>query len=401
MAKKVLMFRLLLVMFLSFLCANCGEQVLPSEENKLVTTKAESLLATVTVANLATLPPVTPAMLNNNSVNSLVPTVTTITDADVPTTAEDFYEVGLANAIQGDIPSAMAGLARAEELGYPTDRIILGRATVYIIIADYETAYNLLDKLRREKPSSDVFNVLATLYIEQDKYQEASQVLAESLRLDSSGANRAVLLKRSLVWRALGQPNEALQDLQEAIRFDSSDYVAYFNAAMVAYDNLNWSQALTYLEHARDRQRNCRDCWFQLGMVYTHLNRHSEAAAAYTEVLQLENFLEPVSLYYRGIAYLDAGSYPQALADLSQVIDQYGMKDPTSLFYRGMAYRLAGQPQAAINDFTEAINRYGAKDDAEFYYQRAYAYLAVGNEKAANTDIDLALSLDAPEDSGE
>jgi tetratricopeptide (TPR) repeat protein len=320
---------------------------------------------------------------------------TSATDGQELKTGQEYFEAAYQWLAEGDFKAALACLDRAEKLGYSAPKLMLGRATVYTAIGRYDEAFQVLNRLVKEQPTPAVYNALGTLFREETKYQEALAAFDQSLKLDSSAANATTFTRRALVWQLLGQDDKALSDLKQALSLQPQDYLAYYDAGMVAYNDYDWPTAIGYFEQACQRNPASQVSYMQLGLAYSHHNQPDKAIAAFNQAMTLGGNLDPNPLYYRAIAYRNAGQYAEALADLNRLINQFGQRDAQILFDRGVTYRRLGKPQAAIEDLTQAIVAYNAKD-AEFYYQRAYAYFDLGNEKAGLSDWQTALKLDPP-----
>ena len=97
--------------------------------------------------------------------------------------------------------------------------------------------------------------------------------------------------------------------------------------------------------------------------------------------------IEPEADYYevRGLCSYNLGDYAAARADFAIAIRDNENIDTSFFVYRGMAAILTNEPAAAIDDFTNALER--EPDNVKALGQRAKAYEACGNVKAALADL--------------
>jgi tetratricopeptide (TPR) repeat protein len=96
----------------------------------------------------------------------------------------------------------------------------------------------------------------------------------------------------------------------------------------------------------------------------------------------------------RGLAKYNLGDYAGARKDFAIAIEGNEDIEPQFHVYRGMAALLLDKPKDAIPDFTAAIERNA--DDVKALAQRAKAYEACGNAKAALADLDRVKKLIPP-----
>jgi tetratricopeptide (TPR) repeat protein len=88
----------------------------------------------------------------------------------------------------------------------------------------------------------------------------------------------AISVNLGIAYVGLGQWTPAKQRFEEAIAFDASESVAYYNLGLLYYkifkDN---GQALVYLLKARDLNPNDPEVHLSLGLVYRELGKHDLA----------------------------------------------------------------------------------------------------------------------------
>jgi tetratricopeptide (TPR) repeat protein len=127
-----------------------------------------------------------------------------------------------------------------------------------------------------------------------------------------------------------------------------------------------------------------------LGLALLDQADCAAARQAFDRALELEPG-QAEALVNRAVAAYEEGHYEAAAADLTSVLSA-DPGHPDLLFNRALAYEAAGRVHAAIADYTEAL-RHPDADQAELLYHRGRAYLGLGRQAEARTDLRAHLAL--------
>jgi tetratricopeptide (TPR) repeat protein len=186
-------------------------------------------------------------------------------------------------------------------------------------------------------------------------------------------------------------PVEALTRLNEAIRLNPNDPMAFNNRGLAHHRLGNYEQALRDLSHAvqlgganQVRAYNNRALTFiQLGRVDSALQDLSSAIGI------LPSYERPY--YNRGNLFLRLGRLEEGLRDLTRAM-QLAPENAAAYVDRGNLYARLGQHPQAIADFSRAIRL--KPREAISYYNRANSEARMGKIREALEDLTRAVDLD-------
>jgi serine/threonine protein kinase/Tfp pilus assembly protein PilF len=263
------------------------------------------------------------------------------------------------------------------------------------------------------------------------EYRAAEEDFADALRQAVDPLARSVVLtNRGALWVRRQRWDEAVQDLQEAIRLRPDAYQAYANLARAHEGREDWAAAVDALGRALEHRPE------DAGLYYTrarlHLLRGDAAAAGkdFEKVIALEAgdgdsprlagaHVELAHLRHR------AGDYPAALASCDAALrarpdyaPAHRQRAETLLALDRYAeagreldrYRATAPPRAEVEraralihvrlgEYPEAVEAYTRalqiQRDAATLSYRGWAYLKLEAPRPALADFQAALQLDA------
>ncbi len=154
---------------------------------------------------------------------------------------------------------------------------------------------------------------------------------------------------------AQGDLDLAIACFSEAVRLNPTDTQAYYNRAVCYWRTRKLDQALADLDKA-------------IGLMPNHARSHG----------------------IRGAIHLEKAEDKQAIAELTEAL-RHDPKLVEAYGWRGGAYAIQGQHALAIADLSEAIRLDPGKPAG--YVGRARVYRAIGNERQARLDEEMAREL--------
>lgn len=270
-----------------------------------------------------------------------------------------------------------------------------------------------------DDPDAYVFK--ADISIRQQKRTVALEV-ARRLKQEFPGDAYAITAA-ARVFDRLGERDEALQLVAQAIMIDPESYYYYYlRAGMRRWDDL--AGRLADLETSIRLDPNDENTLTQLGIVAFKLRRWNQSVIHFTSVLNKEPKDFGV-MSYRAMAYLNAGDRAAAKSDFDAAMlaasgsDDFslicwalgregqalewaatacdkavGLKERKSEYRanRGLVRLRLGRLPAALEDYDAAV----AADDriATNYYGRAIVRQRTGDVEGAKTDRARALAID-------
>lgn len=215
-------------------------------------------------------------------------------------------------------------------------------------------------------------------------YQELGNISART--------QAAAWIARSGVLRQARQDDDALSDLNEAIRVYPESSDAFNRRGLIYEARREYDTALKdYQESARLDPANAFP-WFNMGDVHRVNGRDQEAYDAYTKAIEL-NPQYAVAYNNRGLIWESIQKFDEALADYNAALKINPNYVP-ALINRGDVWRAKLEPQNAVNDYTAAI----ALNDgaAHVYVSRARAWFVLGDQESLQKgleDCNKAISL--------
>jgi tetratricopeptide (TPR) repeat protein len=224
--------------------------------------------------------------------------------------------------------------------------------------------------------------------LEAGKYEEAIVQLNEAIRLDRN--NTKAYINRAHAYSLLNKSEQAIEDLSEAIRLSPHNADLY---ALRAHSYVKLGKYEPAIENCSETIRldPANSLAYQIrGYANFHLGKFDTAIEDYNQALKLKpGFAE--AYIGRGQVYKDLGKYEQAIGDLNEAI-RLNPRYAEPYFYRAFAYHSLGKAEQAIADYNEAIKlnpRY-----AESYFYRGFAYYGLGKAEQAIEDYNESIKAD-------
>ena len=297
------------------------------------------------------------------------------------------------------------------------------RGNAYFRKNDYDRAISdYSEAIRRNSNYPIAYDNRGFAYAQKNDYDHAladyDEAVRRNPRLASAYAHRGVL------YHAKGNYDRSIADLNEAIARDSSYVYAYERRCNAHYAKKNYDAAIADCGEAIRLNPKDDFALSVRGFAYAAKRDYDAAIADGNEAIRLNpksgsgynsraaahsakreyeaaiaDFSEAVRLTpkmfaaygNRGNAYRNQGNLDLAIADFDQAID-INPNYFQGYNYRGLIYAARGDHNRAISEYTEAIRL--APAYVEAYLNRGLAYKALGLTANANSDFQLAQSID-------
>jgi tetratricopeptide (TPR) repeat protein len=201
--------------------------------------------------------------------------------------------------------------------------------------------------LRDDPDNSEALYGLGSIYLQQNKTAEARSTFERVLKLPQRypGTLPNAWNNLGLLSAREGHTDEAIQQFQQALRFDPDHFIALENLGNAYRQAKRWDDAKATLQHALQLNPDSAEANYAMGMVYAQTD---DADRAYD---------------YLQKAVAEKPAYPEALNNL------------------GVLYLRKQQPAEAENSFKEAIRV--APSFEQSYFNLARLYAIEGNNAAA------------------
>ena len=279
-------------------------------------------------------------------------------------------------------------------------------------------AIEMLDKAIEKNPSAfELYHAKGRAHVGLKQYQKALDSYGEALRLNPTSAE--VYNNRGMMLNAVGYPDEALADAENALKYASADRIKLsalnvradakrlkndLDGAIKDYETILASNPTYHIELSAS---------INVARAYGAQQKNKEAIA---RLETLTTRYPDASVGYTNLAfrYAEIGNYEKAIAlndkiiamELKPTADRYGQAEllpnkrvesnsntTVALAYnnKGYAQYKAGKLKDAITSINQSMALYPENPYA--YRNRALVYLAQHNNAAACLDIAKSLEL--------
>jgi tetratricopeptide (TPR) repeat protein len=172
-------------------------------------------------------------------------------------------------------------------------------------------------------------------------------------RVRANGQDAFALACRGRAWKEQGKFENALEDLNEAIRLDPNR-ARYFSNRGLVYDRLDeFERAIADYNEALRRDTTDAQTYCNRGRAYRATKDDDRAIKDYNQAVQLDPQLAD-AYFHRGNVYKARKEYPQAVRDYGEAIRlEPGWSDP--YFNRGNVHRANKEYAQAVSDYKEVI----------------------------------------------
>lgn len=221
---------------------------------------------------------------------------------------------------------------------------------------DLFTAYEMADSLLLSFPNSAIgYDLKGTIYLQQEKYEEAQIALEKAVEL---------------------KPNFA---------------IAWYNLSRVEASLGHFVQAKQYLNKALNLQSDLTKAYFDRALINKKMGNPKAALADYNKVIEMKGSFYPEAYLNRGLTKKILGDFQGALNDINQVVEYDEFESPESLINRGNLNMVLGLTELAIEDYTLALTI--DTNNAKALYNRGVAFLIIYDNASACADLDRSIEL--------
>ncbi len=235
-----------------------------------------------------------------------------------PDNPEVFLTRARINVKLKDYQSALADYAKVESIMPGDDKVLEEKVLVFFKTNEPGKALDALSGYAIKHPGEVELLVLqARAHILLKNYVEANRIL--KLALVKNPAYAPIYLYRGVVLSRNRQPDQALENLNQAIGLDSS-----------------------LVEALKERAR-----------IFMELNEHVRAALDLTAAAELDPSDGEI-LAMRGLTYMNRFLYDAAIADFTKALESL-LRDPRILYDRATVYLKMEEQHLALADLNDVL----------------------------------------------
>jgi tetratricopeptide (TPR) repeat protein len=205
-----------------------------------------------------------------------------------------------------------------------------------------------------------------------------------------------------LLYLQLGRTQEAVPELEEALRLDPgradvASALAHFlrDKAKASSASGNWDNALSLLVEARKYAPDNPDVQYELGRAALKLSLYDDAIEAFQQTLKLRKD-DVLATYYLGFTLMDRARFDDARQQFSRYVE-LRPDDPSGYGAMGMALAGLGRSDEARAQFERSIAL--APTLGESYYRLGLLDIDAGDYDLASKELHKALEH-KPNDAG-
>jgi tetratricopeptide (TPR) repeat protein len=196
--------------------------------------------------------------------------------------AEAFRRAGKKKEARGDYQDAIKGMEDDD----PNRRDVAARlASLLRDAGDYEDAVEVLrETVRLSGTNARIYTELGQIYIAQKRLELAQLVLAKALELDAK--DPAVYNALALLAQRQGKAQEAFERYDQAVSLDATYSDARFNKATVLLDAGDYARAKTELVAIVEKKQDDYAALVSLAVAHRGLKEFPEARKAFERVIK-------------------------------------------------------------------------------------------------------------------
>ncbi|GIP41206.1 hypothetical protein J31TS4_44860 [Paenibacillus sp. J31TS4] len=269
-------------------------------------------------------------------------------------------------------------------------------------------------------PERDQVNV-AVIHHELGRSERALELLGEVLARCESDFGYE---RRAHILREQDREEEALDDLEQAIRLNPDPFMYWYTRGLALKDLGRYEEATRDLEECvkREPEDSVVSTYYELGMCYYHAEQYEEAERIFRKVLTYEDKEIPIFAYRLAKVLELLGKDEEAIVYLKRAIERHGLfevlpdsgereiyertsygpgafrtfqteVDRTAAFRRDLAVLLLnrGDSEEGLEVVNGALERY--PEDEGLYLLRANLNRQLQRWEPCASDLDRALEL--------
>lgn len=305
----------------------------------------------------------------------------------------------------GDAIAVEALAERLRDLNLELDPVIgdalvealalLGDPRVHSILAPRlakegsESAYRALVQTKlREVPLPSDFQAPKTAaeFLSRGILFAARQELDRALRdFDRADGLAEARRQKALILKAQGKTDEALEELQQALRADPKCVAAYHDRGRIFLERKNYNQAFAEGQNLLMVQANSVGGQLLIAEIRFEAGDFTGAAADFARVIELDprNSVARIGL---GRILMRKGDVEAAMRELDLAIALNPSYGSSAYLYRGVLRMQKRDRTGAIRDFSDCIRINGGHVSA--FYNRGVMYEDAGEQARALADYE-------------
>jgi tetratricopeptide (TPR) repeat protein len=252
-----------------------------------------------------------------------------------------------------------------------------------VLLEDATTYYS--DKIKADSGNAWARHMRGVAWNLIGNYDEAVKDLTEAIEIDPSPSQ---YICRGMAWQAKKDYEKSIGDYTAAIRLDSNSAQAFYNRGLVRSIKNDLDKAIEDYTAAIRLEPNFALAYNNRAAAFFIKQQYEKAIKDYDEAIRIDSKWS-AAFYNRGNAWFATLDYNKAIEDYTEAIklDQ----SPTYRIQRAIALSARRDYDKAIEDYTEAIKL--DPQSALAFYNRGLVYSFRNDNEKAIADYDEATRL--------
>ena len=325
----------------------------------------------------------------------------------------------------GEVSQAIEDISKALTLVDENIRhkLLATRVSYYMKINNWQEAINDLNTLiEQDIDNVDLYNYRSICYYNLGSFNQSVEDINRAIcRLPE---DQTLIFWRIQIYRKMGAIDEALNDINQLMSDEEYPIKCLHERAKILGESMQYQDAIADLSTYIDRDDTNAACYHDRGYFYAEVGELEMAIQDFSQAIKINP--KPIYIQNRALTWIDLDNYSAAVNDLELLVSN-GTATAESYSYLAMSYIKIGKEKEAeksantalsidphcdiaykqlgtimlhrkyydeaIKMFTKAIEIYPEYIGA--YKERADAYKAIGMNKDAAKDLEIANALES------
>jgi len=232
-----------------------------------------------------------------------------------------YYQLNQTAKADNLLKDTIASAAKLQ--GYKQRRAYIAIASVYASLNKYPDAKRYIELAKGSSPidlDSDSYFLLARVLSALGEYDAAKNAINQASQIGHS--ELSLYMTTSTLYVDQEKLNDAMQEVNAAIKFDNKSSSAHAQRAYILYLQGNIKTAIQEAQQAINLDRYNGYAYMQLAFAYHDSGKINDATVMAMEAVRLDN-LDGLSHYILGVCYMDQGLNAKAIPEFEKFLNTY------------------------------------------------------------------------------
>lgn len=260
-----------------------------------------------------------------------------------------FYQRSQYQLMKGDVRNAVNDLEIAQKLNPEQPQYYLDLADLELRRGESGVAKNLLEECHKKFPKNvEAMVRLANIYMAVEQYKEARTYLIKASRVEPE--NPRLYLLSSMIFQQIGDVENAIEDLYNAIKYDPNYYDAHVMLGLISARQ-GKEIAIDHYMNAMRIDPDNPEAAYNLGMYYQGNEQFDKAIETYRSGLDEMDSTHQHFLFNLGYILESFKSNPDSAVHYYQKVIEHYPEDYRAFYRMGLCYEELDKVQKAMASY--------------------------------------------------